>query len=184
MQNHLFKKIVHSVQKNYHFLKSFGTLVRSEKKDSFFEVRSNKFVFKKRSFFISLSDPFRSFIVRPLFLNYTLFHKTFCSFKKTMPISICRCLGAFWIVNILEKRVRRSIDNSARQARNAIYSDLKARFQRQTGSSDARCRTFFETSCTTKYVEKAPGQMVADTSCEKIPVELCGLGKEFFTRST
>ncbi len=38
------------------------------------------------------------------------------------------------------------------------------------------CRTFFETSCTTKYVEQSPGKFAGDTTCEKIPVELCGTG--------
>ncbi len=38
------------------------------------------------------------------------------------------------------------------------------------------CRTFFETSCTTKYLEQSPGKFAGDTSCEKIPVELCGTG--------
>ena len=85
-----------------------------------------------------------------------------------------------FLCKIAEKRIRRSID-IARRTRNAIYSNLKARFQRQTGSSEARCRTFFETSCTTKYVEKNPGQVVADTRCEKLPVELCGLGEVFLT---
>ena len=28
-----------------------------------------------------------------------------------------------------------------------------------------------------RYVEKKPGQFVADTSCEKLPKELCGKGK-------
>ena len=27
-----------------------------------------------------------------------------------------------------------------------------------------------------KYVEKQPGKFVGDTSCEKLPVELCGAG--------
>ena len=28
-----------------------------------------------------------------------------------------------------------------------------------------------------RYVEKKPGQFVADTSCEKLPKELCGKGE-------
>ena len=39
-----------------------------------------------------------------------------------------------------------------------------------------QCKTFYETACTTKYVEKQPGKFVGDTSCEKLPVELCGAG--------
>ena len=38
------------------------------------------------------------------------------------------------------------------------------------------CKTFYESSCTTKYVEKQPGKFVGDTKCEKLPIELCGQG--------
>ena len=41
---------------------------------------------------------------------------------------------------------------------------------------EEQCKTFYETACTTKYVEKQPGKFVGDTSCEKLPVELCGAG--------
>ena len=37
----------------------------------------------------------------------------------------------------------------------------------------------FESSCTTKYVEKQPGKFVGDTGCEKLPVEICGAGCTF-----
>merc|ERR1712058_187640 len=36
--------------------------------------------------------------------------------------------------------------------------------------------TVYESSCTTKYVEKQPGKFVGDTSCEKLPIEICGAG--------
>ena len=39
------------------------------------------------------------------------------------------------------------------------------------------CQTYYETSCTTRYLEKTPGKFVEDTACEKLPVELCGEGK-------
>jgi len=39
------------------------------------------------------------------------------------------------------------------------------------------CKEYYESSCTTKYVEKSPGKFVGDTSCEKIPVKLCGDAK-------
>ena len=45
--------------------------------------------------------------------------------------------------------------------------------------SKQTCQTYYETSCTTRYVEKIPGKFVADTSCEKLPVELCGEGKRW-----
>merc|ERR1739847_177249 len=38
------------------------------------------------------------------------------------------------------------------------------------------CQTVYESACTTKYVEKQPGKFVGDTSCEKLPVEICGAG--------
>ena len=42
--------------------------------------------------------------------------------------------------------------------------------------AEEKCETFYETACTTKYVEKRPGKFVGDTKCEKLPVELCGVG--------
>ena len=44
------------------------------------------------------------------------------------------------------------------------------------GGAEQECRTFYESSCTTRYIEKQPGKFVGDTQCEKQPVELCGQG--------
>jgi len=44
------------------------------------------------------------------------------------------------------------------------------------GQGPQQCRTLFESSCTTKYIEKQPGKFVGDTTCEKLPVEICGAG--------
>merc|ERR1712061_328068 len=44
------------------------------------------------------------------------------------------------------------------------------------GNGDEVCQTVYESSCTTKYVEKQPGKFVGDTKCEKLPVEICGRG--------
>merc|ERR1711935_622568 len=44
------------------------------------------------------------------------------------------------------------------------------------GQGPEECRTVYESSCTTKYVEKQPGKFVGDTSCEKLPIEICGAG--------
>merc|ERR1712061_712630 len=44
------------------------------------------------------------------------------------------------------------------------------------GQGPEECRTVYESSCTAKYVEKQPGKFVGDTSCEKLPVEICGAG--------
>jgi len=40
--------------------------------------------------------------------------------------------------------------------------------------ADVVCRKLFETVCSTRYVEKRPGQFVGDTSCRKVPTEICG----------
>jgi len=47
------------------------------------------------------------------------------------------------------------------------------------GQGPEECRTVYESSCTTKYVEKQPGKFVGDTGCEKLPVEVCGAGCTF-----
>jgi len=44
------------------------------------------------------------------------------------------------------------------------------------GQGPEICQTVYESSCSTKYVEKQPGKFVGDTSCEKLPVEICGAG--------
>merc|ERR1712038_1001172 len=44
------------------------------------------------------------------------------------------------------------------------------------GQGPEECRTVYESSCTTKYVEKQQGKFVGDTRCEKLPVEICGAG--------
>lgn len=44
------------------------------------------------------------------------------------------------------------------------------------GQGPEECRTVYESSCTTRYIEKQPGKFVGDTSCEKLPVEICGAG--------
>ena len=38
------------------------------------------------------------------------------------------------------------------------------------------CRTVYESSCTTRYVDKGRGKFVGNTQCEKIPIKLCGKG--------
>ena len=47
------------------------------------------------------------------------------------------------------------------------------------GQGPEECRTVYESSCQTKYVEKQPGKFVGDTACEKLPIEICGAGCTF-----
>jgi len=47
------------------------------------------------------------------------------------------------------------------------------------GEGPEECRTVYESSCTTRYIEKQPGKFVGDTGCEKLPVEICGAGCTF-----
>merc|ERR1712037_539965 len=44
------------------------------------------------------------------------------------------------------------------------------------GQGPEECKTIYESSCTTRYVEKQPGKYVGETECEKLPVEICGAG--------
>merc|ERR1712203_559808 len=44
------------------------------------------------------------------------------------------------------------------------------------GQGPEECKTIYESSCTTRYVEKQPGKFVGETECEKLPVEICGAG--------
>ena len=44
------------------------------------------------------------------------------------------------------------------------------------GEGPKQCRTVYESSCTTKYVEKSPGKFVGDTNSQKLPFEICGQG--------
>ena len=44
------------------------------------------------------------------------------------------------------------------------------------GQGPEECRTVYESSCTTRYIEKQPGKFVGDTKCEKLPIEICGAG--------
>merc|ERR1712025_300112 len=47
------------------------------------------------------------------------------------------------------------------------------------GQGEEVCQTVYESSCTTKYVEKQPGKFVGDTGCEKLPIKICGAGCVF-----
>ena len=44
------------------------------------------------------------------------------------------------------------------------------------GQGARECRTVYESSCSTRYVDQGDGKFVGDTKCEKVPVEICGQG--------
>merc|ERR1719431_14312 len=44
------------------------------------------------------------------------------------------------------------------------------------GQGKEVCKTVYESSCTTKYIEKGPGKVIGDTKCEKLPDRICGAG--------
>ena len=44
------------------------------------------------------------------------------------------------------------------------------------GQGKVECKTVYETSCSTRYLQKQPGQFVGQTECEKLPIEICGAG--------
>jgi len=44
------------------------------------------------------------------------------------------------------------------------------------GQGERECRTVYESSCSTRYVDQGDGSFVGDTRCEKKPVEICGQG--------
>ena len=48
-----------------------------------------------------------------------------------------------------------------------------------TGEGPEECRTVYESSCNTRYLETKPGKYQADTECEKLPIRLCGQGCEY-----
>ena len=56
----------------------------------------------------------------------------------------------------------------------------RKKFRRIRRDAPLECKTYYESSCTTRYKEKSPGKFVGDTSCEKLPIELCGTGKLVF----
>ena len=47
------------------------------------------------------------------------------------------------------------------------------------GWGPLECRTVYEVSCRTKYLERQPGKYVGETDCEKLPVEICGAGCDY-----
>ena len=47
------------------------------------------------------------------------------------------------------------------------------------GQGPEECKTVYESSCTTKYIEDSSGKFVGDTKCEKLPIEICGAGCTF-----
>ena len=46
-----------------------------------------------------------------------------------------------------------------------------------SGQGPKECRTFYETSCSTKNIKSSTGELVRETSCQKLPVEIRLLNK-------
>jgi hypothetical protein len=65
----------------------------------------------------------------------------------------------------------------AKQAfRETVKKCYKPQLKVCNGQGRDICRTVYESSCSTRYIEKQPGKFVGDTSCEKLPIEICGAG--------
>ena len=47
------------------------------------------------------------------------------------------------------------------------------------GQGEEQCVTSYESSCVSKNVETPSGQVVRETACQKLPVEICGAGCSF-----
>lgn len=47
------------------------------------------------------------------------------------------------------------------------------------GQGPEECVTSYQSSCSTKTVERQPGQVTRETACQKLPVEICGAGCSF-----
>ena len=57
-----------------------------------------------------------------------------------------------------------------------------AELSMKQAAAPSRPHTFIKLNsffCPTRYVEKLPGQFLADSQCEKLPVEICGAGCTF-----
>lgn len=87
-------------------------------------------------------------------------------------------------ITFTQKAIRETVKKCYRPVEKVCNSPAQPEYgQPQTGygqpqdnQAPQECRTVYESSCTTKYVEKSPGKFVADTKCEKLPVEICGQG--------
>ncbi len=79
---------------------------------------------------------------------------------------------------VCEENFEKSCQITFRQE--ATRETVKKCYRPQTkvcnGQGPDECRTVYESSCTTRYIEKQPGKFVGDTTCEKLPVEICGAG--------
>jgi len=53
------------------------------------------------------------------------------------------------------------------------YTNLEKKCSDQVDQSQIICRTYLESQCTTKYVEKPGQKFVAATSCTKNPRQYC-----------
>ena len=91
--------------------------------------------------------------------------------KKANNETIEKCYNP--LVRICEDEASSGDENSPRQqGQYGAGQKIKSK-----GKIEEKCKTYFESSCTTRYVEKHSGKFIGNTSCEKYPVELCGKGQ-------
>merc|ERR1712186_24698 len=69
-----------------------------------------------------------------------------------------------------------SITFKQKAANETVQKCYKPLIKQCNGQGPEECRTVYESSCSTKYIEKQPGKFVGDTKCEKLPIEICGAG--------
>lgn len=93
-------------------------------------------------------------------------HYTYVTYFKPAQQEVCE--------ENFEKKCQITFKQEA--ARETIQKCYRPQQKICNGQGEEQCRTVYETSCTTRYVEKSPGKFLADTTCEKLPLKICGRG--------
>jgi hypothetical protein len=114
--------------------------------------------------------------------EHTTCHYTYVTKFESISEEVCE--------EVFEKKCQITFDKEARnETVKQCYRPMEIRCgDNVSNDEEETCRTVTETFCTTRYVEKMPGfnrrqsgnkkkSIVADTRCEKIPVEICGKGQ-------
>ena len=92
-------------------------------------------------------------------------------------LGVLYCFGGdVIIVTCLHSTLRRKAEQKhALGGRGSIKRAVLCQSQKKVcnGYGPQECRTVYESSCSTRYVEKKPGKFVADTKCKKLPIKDC-----------